>query len=203
MKRATIHSLDAAIWAAQWIVAGAFNFVGMAKLGFTGEQAGSFFGGAAMTTEMLHTVGMVEIALSLATILPAVLRILPQLSTVAAGGLAAAALLGTMMPASAAGTSMAALNLVLAAEALFVVWGRSAPAPIAPFAEEADSLAPALLAVPPPRAPRPGRAATPSSKPALVNPVATSREIARRRVVGERLDNVLHPSGQRAEIPTA
>ena len=150
MKRASVSPFNSAVWAAQWIVAGAFNFVGMAKLGFSGEQAGRFFGGAAISTEMLHTVGMVEVALALATILPAVLRILPQLSNAAAGGLAAVALLGVAMPASAAGTSVAALNLLLAAEALFVVWGRSALAPIAPFVDEEE--APAIPIASPPRA---------------------------------------------------
>src|SRR5437763_15007915 len=90
---------------------------------------------------MLHTVGIVEVPLALAALLPADLGILPQLSTVVAGSLAAAALLGGAMPASAAGTSLTAVNLALAAVGLFVVGGRASLEPVAPFADETESSA--------------------------------------------------------------
>ena len=137
MKPANQRSFDITLWVCQWILAIAFDFIGMVKLGLTADQVRQHFGLAAeTTTSVLHTVAMVEVGVSLAVILPAVTRILPQLSTVAAGGLAAIALLGTAMPASAASAGFSALNLALVALAAFVVWGRIAMAPIAPLSNE-------------------------------------------------------------------
>jgi hypothetical protein len=55
--------------------------------------------------------------------------------------LAAIALLGAAMPASATSAGFSSLNLALAALAAFVVWGRIAIAPIAPLPNEIWSAA--------------------------------------------------------------
>ena|ERR1700694_5008717 len=137
MKPMNQRSLNVTLWTCQWILAIAFNSIGMVKLGLTADHVRQYFGLAAETTTgMLHTVALVEVGVSLAVILPAFTRILPQLSTVAAGGLGTIALLGTAMPASAASAGVPGLNLALAALAAFVVFGRVAIAPIAPFPEE-------------------------------------------------------------------
>jgi len=137
MKPMNQRSLNMTLWICQWILAGAFDFIGMMKLGLTADQVRQHFGLAAETTTgMLHTVALAEVGVSLAVILPAVTRILPQLSTVAAGSLGAIALLGIAVPASASSAGFSSLNLALAALAAFVVWGRVAIVPIAPFVDE-------------------------------------------------------------------
>jgi hypothetical protein len=137
MKPINQRSLNVTLWVCQWTLAIAFNLIGMVKLGLTADHVRHYFGLAAETTTgMLHTVALVEVGVSLAVILPAVTRVLPQLSTVAAGGLATIALLGTAMPASAASAGVSGLNLALAAVAGFVVCGRIAIAPIAPLTDE-------------------------------------------------------------------
>ena len=137
MISASQRTLDRTLWAAQWILALAFEWIGMVKLGLTADHLRPYYGlGGKATTAMVHTVGAVEVAISLAVILPAITRLLPRVSTLAAAGLGAIALLGTFMPVTAAGAGLPALNLALASLAAFVVWGRLAKAPVAPFADE-------------------------------------------------------------------
>jgi hypothetical protein len=137
MNRTDERHLDRTLWAAQWILACAFEFIGMVKLGLTVDQARPLFGlEADATTRMLHTVGAVEVVIALAVILPGVTGIVPQLCTVAAASLGAVALLGLFRPATAAYEGIAGVNLVLVALAAFVVWGRLAKVPIDLFSGE-------------------------------------------------------------------
>src|SRR5258705_10317412 len=124
MNHTDERQLDRTLWAAQWILAGAFEFIGMVKLGLTADQARQHFGlPADSTTRMLHAAGAVEVAIALVVILPGVTRF-SQLCTVAAGGLGAIALLGLFRPAIAAGAGIAGGDLVLVALAAACVWGR-------------------------------------------------------------------------------
>ena len=138
MNHTDERQLDRTLWAAQWILAGAFEFIGMVKLGLTADQARQHFGlPADSTTRMLHAAGAVEVAIALVVILPGVTRF-SQLCTVAAGGLGAIALLGLFRPAIAAGAGIAGVDLVLVALAAFAVWGRLAKAPIVTSSSEAS-----------------------------------------------------------------
>src|SRR5215468_2881267 len=103
MNRSGERQLDRTLWAAQWILACAFEFIGLVKLGLTADEARPHFGLAAdATTQTLHIVGAIEVASALMVILPGVTRF-RQLCTVAAGGLGAVALLSLFRPAIAAG----------------------------------------------------------------------------------------------------
>lgn len=134
MKPTNPRSLDLILWACQWTLAAAFQFIGMVKLGLTAEHVQSL--GLATSTGMLHAVGIVEVGISLAVIVPALTRVVPQLSTVAAGSAGAIALLGAAMPSTAICSGVFWLNAVLAALAAFVVWERVAVVPVARFPEE-------------------------------------------------------------------
>jgi hypothetical protein len=151
--------INMTVWVCQWILAGAFEFIAMVKLGLPAELAQRFGLAAEASTAMLQTVALVEIGVSLLAILPAVTRVLPQLSTVAAAGLGGIALLRIAMPAGSASSGVLWLNLALAAFAAFVVWGRVAIVPIAPFADEdADPVATGWVRAPVARdLPRPPR----------------------------------------------
>lgn len=94
MNRTDERHLDRTLWAAQWILACAFEFIGMVKLGLTVDQARPLFGlEADATTRMLHTVGAVEVVIALAVILPGV-TIVGHIRRVLATGDSPCALLG-------------------------------------------------------------------------------------------------------------
>ncbi len=132
-------ALDRILWSGQWFVACVVYFTGMVKLGLTADHVRSHYGLAAeATTWTLHTVGLVEVAVSLMAILPAVTRVLPQLSTISMATLGALALFGTALPASMVGTGIAALNTFLAALATLVILGRLAVVLAAPLLDSAD-----------------------------------------------------------------
>jgi len=146
MNRTDERELDRTLWIAQWILACAFEFIGMVKLGLTADQARPYFGLAAdSTTQTIHAVGALEVAIALLVILPGVTRF-PQVCTVAAGGLGAIAFLGLSRQAIAVGSGIAGVDLVLVALAAFAVWGRLARAP--QERPQSDAPAPPSRAVP-------------------------------------------------------
>ena len=56
--------INMTVWVCQWILAGAFEFIGMVKLGLTAELVQRFGLAAEASTAMLQTVALVEIGLS-------------------------------------------------------------------------------------------------------------------------------------------
>ena len=134
------RSLDRLLWAGQWMLALSFHLIGMIKLGLMVHDLQPHFGlRVDATTGMLHALGLVEAVLSLAVIFPALLHVVPKLSTGAAASLGVLALLGTANAATGISTGVPALNVALAAVAAFVVWGRVAKVPFAPPADESPS----------------------------------------------------------------
>ena len=133
MTRPRQQHLNASLWAVQIALAGSFELSGLLKafvpaaelqerLGFMIEaQAG-----------ILRPVGVVELVLCLALIVPAAARVLPRLTPVAAICLGATALLGLVQPASAGGLGFVLPDLALVAGTAFVAWGRLVAAPIEP-----------------------------------------------------------------------
>ena len=84
------RSLDRLLWAGQWMLALSFHLIGMIKLGLMVHDVQPHFGlRVEATTGMLHTLGLVETILSLAVIFPALLHVVPKLSTGAAASLGA------------------------------------------------------------------------------------------------------------------
>jgi hypothetical protein len=125
--------LDASLWTAQLGLAVTSALSGILKawvpavdlqqrLGFMVEAQGS----------ILRPVGLVELVLALALVVPAGARFLPRLTPLAALGLGGAALLGLAQPASGGGLGLPLADLVLLAGSGFVAWGRLVAAPIAP-----------------------------------------------------------------------
>jgi putative oxidoreductase len=84
---------------------------------------------------LVRFIGFAELAGALGMILPALTRILPFLTPLAAAGFAVIQVLAIGTHASLGETgSTLPMNLVLLALALFVAWGRWKKAPIAPRA---------------------------------------------------------------------
>jgi hypothetical protein len=124
MRAITRRSFDRLLWTGQWSLALTFHLVGMVKLGLPQEVIERHFGISAGSSSTIHAVAVIEVALSMAAVLPAMLRILPELSTLAVAGLGALALFGLLEPATTAGAGMLAPGLGLAVVAALVTWGR-------------------------------------------------------------------------------
>ena len=81
---------------------------------------------------LVRFIGIAELAGAVGLILPALLRIAPRLTTLAAGGLALIQVLAIPFHLARGEAEMLPVNLVLLALAVFVIWGRSRKAPILP-----------------------------------------------------------------------
>ena len=135
------RSFDRTLWAAQWILACAFELIGMIKLGLSVHHVRPHFGlPPDATTGMLHAVGAAEALLAMAIVVPGITRVCSRLCVVSAGALGVVAIVGSFRPESAVSSGIIALNLVLAALAAFVVWGRLIRSPFEPFSEKEAEL---------------------------------------------------------------
>ena len=136
MKR---RALDTSLWISQWMLATAFSLAGFTKLGLSVHHVRAHFGLAIdATTQMVHSAGAFEVAAGLLVVLPSLVRIVPELSVIAAGAIGAAALIGAMQPFTALGTGVPLLQLSLTALAFFVAWGRAVAAPVEPLLDEEE-----------------------------------------------------------------
>lgn len=129
--------LHAALWATQWMLAAVFEFAGLLKACVPVEDLQHKLRFATNApVAILRPVGVLEIIASLALILPAATQVFPWLTPIAATCLTVIAVLGASIQASGCGLGETLPDLVLAAAAAFVAWGRFGRASIAPFSEQ-------------------------------------------------------------------
>jgi DoxX-like family len=132
----TIRPLSIALWGAQILLALAFGFFGFTKA--TGDLAVL----SQMMTwipsvpgAFIRFIGIAEILGAVGMILPALTRIKPILTPLAALGFATIQALAIGLHAARGETAFTIdLNMPLLALALFVMWGRGRKLPIAPRA---------------------------------------------------------------------
>jgi hypothetical protein len=122
------------LWAAQVLLALAFGGAGFIKLFTPVADLGAMMNWVTVTPEWLvRFIGAVELLGALGMILPAVTRILPWLTPLAALGFAVIQVLAIGTHASLGETAMTLpVNVALLALSLFVAWGRWKKSPIAP-----------------------------------------------------------------------
>lgn len=121
------------LWAAQVLLALAFGAAGIMKVLTPVAELGAMMNWVGVTPEWLvRFIGAVEFLGALGMILPALTRILPWLTPLAALGFAIIQVLaiGTHAALGETGATLP-MNLVLLALSLLVVWGRTRIAPIA------------------------------------------------------------------------
>jgi putative oxidoreductase len=131
----TGRALRAALWSVQGLLAAAFLASGAMKLAQPIEvlaQQASY--AAALPAVVVRFIGLAEVAGALGLILPAVTRIKPGLTPLAAGGLVVVMVLAMIWHLTHGEAAFVAAPLVLGALAAFVAWGRHLRAPIAPRA---------------------------------------------------------------------
>lgn len=122
------------LWVAQVLLALVFGAAGVMKLFQPVEALGTMMNWVNHSPELLvRFIGFVELAGALGMILPPLTRILPLLTPLAALGFAIIQVLAIAVHASLGETAMSLpMNLLLLALSVFVVWGRTSKAPIAP-----------------------------------------------------------------------
>ena len=86
----------------------------------------------AVPVTLARFIGAAEIVGALGLLLPALTRIRPSLTPMAAGGLATIMVLATVVHLVRGEMSLVPVNLVLGGLAVFVWWGRTQKAPILP-----------------------------------------------------------------------
>jgi len=119
------------LWIAQLLLFVAFGAAGVIKLltpisrlaammPWTGEHSETF----------VRTIGLVDLAGGLGILLPALVRIMPRLTVLAALGCAVLQCFAIVFHLARGEAAVTPVNLVLLALAVFVLWGRSRKAPI-------------------------------------------------------------------------
>jgi hypothetical protein len=149
MTRTNRSTLNAALWTMQVALACSFAMMGFLKATVPAAELQGALGLLVQAkAAILRPVGIVELVLAFALVVPAGARVLPRLSPFAAACLTAAGLLGAIQPSSAAGFGLALPNLALVAGAAFVAWGRFLAVPIEPasFGPEPEVVDPSAAA---------------------------------------------------------
>ena len=127
------RALRIGLWVAQGLVCFVFIAAGLVKMltpisqlaammPWTGEHSEAF----------VRIIGAIDLAGGIGILLPALTRILPNLSVLAALGCSVLQVFAIAFHVSRGEAPVTPLNLVLLALALFVLWGRGRAAPIAP-----------------------------------------------------------------------
>lgn len=127
--------LNIGLWIAQVLLAAAYLAAGWMKVSqpVDGLAAMGMAWAADWPAWSVRFIGAAEIAGALGLILPAATRIVPMLTPLAALGLSVIQVLAIVVHATRGETAMTLpANLVLLALSLFVLWGRTRRASIAP-----------------------------------------------------------------------
>ncbi len=124
------------LWVAQALLAGMFLMAGATKLmSGSAELVAMGMGWAENAPFLLiKFIGFAEVAGALGLILPAATRIMPNLTKLAAAGLAVIMVLAAGLHITRGEFEVVPVNVILFALAAFVIWGRTNKAPIAPRA---------------------------------------------------------------------
>ena len=124
--------LTIALWVVQVLLAAFFIMSAFMKLTTPADQLAASMPWTAGNGTLVVFTGLVDLAGGLGILLPAVTRILPRLTVLAALGLVVLQVLALAFHISRGEFAMAPMNLGLIALSAFVLWGRGKAAPISP-----------------------------------------------------------------------
>ncbi len=132
-EKSPAGKLSIALWIVQFVLAAVFAMAGLPKVSASMAEVAQKVPAMAQVPEaLIRFIGIAELAGAVGLILPAVTRVMPGLVPLAGAGLALIMLLAMGFHASRGEFQALPTNLVLGGLALFVWWGRSRKAPIAP-----------------------------------------------------------------------
>jgi uncharacterized membrane protein len=128
-------ALRIGLWVAQGLLAAAFGLAGFAHATQPiAELATHAPWTGAMPAALVRFIGIVEICGALGLLLPSLTRVRPVLTVWAARGLLTVMALACIVHLTRGEPQVLPVNFVLGGLALFIGWGRSRLAPIAPRA---------------------------------------------------------------------
>lgn len=131
METTNSKMLKIFLWIAQGLLAAMFLMLGFMKLTVEIDQLSTFLPWAKDIPELLvRFIGLSELLGAFGLILPAITRIIPILTPIAASGLTSIMLLAAFFHISRGEFKEIGINLIVALIALFVVWGRFKKVPI-------------------------------------------------------------------------
>jgi uncharacterized membrane protein YphA (DoxX/SURF4 family) len=129
-KRAP-KALSAFLWVAQSILAAMFCAAGFMKITTPIPELSKMMAWTGQLPEVfVRTMGVVDLAGGLGVLLPALTRIKPKLSVIAAMCCAILQICAIIFHVTRGEAALTPLNFILLALLLFVFWGRSKRAPI-------------------------------------------------------------------------
>ena len=121
------------LWLAQGIVAVAFIASGVMKLTTPISELSAMMPWAGeVSVGLVRSIGLVDLAGGVGILLPALTRIQPRLTVLAALGCVLLQVLAFGFHASRGEFAVLPANLVLLALSAFVLWGRSKKVPVVP-----------------------------------------------------------------------
>jgi uncharacterized membrane protein YphA (DoxX/SURF4 family) len=127
--------LHIALWVAQVVLAAMFGMAGVMKsTAPISELAAQMGWPGVLPPALVRFIGVSELAGAIGLVLPAATRIRPQLTPLAAAGLALVMVLAALFHVARAEWGALPFNFGLGALAAFVAWGRWKKAPIRPRA---------------------------------------------------------------------
>jgi uncharacterized membrane protein YphA (DoxX/SURF4 family) len=133
VNRPAALPLRAAIWVVQVLLAALFVMGAVMKLATPIPELAKMMPWTGDHSELfVRFTGIVDLAGGLGLILPALTRILPWLTPLAALGCSVLQVFAIVFHLSRGEPQMMVVNIPLLALSLFVLWGRSRKAPIAP-----------------------------------------------------------------------
>ena len=123
--------LGPVLWTVQGLLALFYIYGGVTKLATPIDELAKMMPWAAVHPTLLAFTGVVDLAGGLGILLPALTRIQPRLSVLAAAGMLVLQTLAMGFHASRGEFVVMPLNVVLFALASFVLWGRTRAVPVA------------------------------------------------------------------------
>jgi len=118
--------MNIGLWISQVVLGGMFIMAGLMKAGQSAEALAEVLPWVTATPiALVKFIGISELLGGLGLILPSLLRILPSLTVLAAGGLVIVMVFAAIFHATRGEFSAIGMNVVLAVLAAFIYWGRS------------------------------------------------------------------------------
>lgn len=119
-----------ALWIAQALVAMILLWGAYAKLMMPAEELAAMMPWTTESPSLAMFTGVVDLLGGLGLILPALLKIQPNLTVLAAYGTVALMIAGSIFHGSRGEFPLIGMNVVVLLLALFIAWGRKSKAPI-------------------------------------------------------------------------
>lgn len=126
-------ALHAALWVAQILLAATMFWAGMMKLTQPADKLAAMWPWTVGNAGLVALTGVVDLLAGAGLILPALLRIQPRLTGLAALGVVALMIAASVLHLTRGEGSQVGVNIMFAGIAAFIAWGRLTKVPITAY----------------------------------------------------------------------